>query len=215
MNMNFYVYEHIRNDTGACFYIGKGKGSRCSSSHGRNLYWNKVVNKSNGFKHKIIAANLTEKEAFSFEIAMIDGAKKAGVKLVNVSTGGGGAAGYKHTDQHKDKMKLLMSGASNPMNSLSVRAYQQTQLKEAMNRPEVKAKQSNSRKGMKFSESHIENLRNCHPTKPCVVNGVYYKSLMSASRALNILHGTLKCWMDGTKKRTSKKYVYITECRWI
>jgi len=25
----FYVYEHWRSDTGACFYVGKGRGDGC------------------------------------------------------------------------------------------------------------------------------------------------------------------------------------------
>jgi hypothetical protein len=106
----FYVYEHIRNDTGACFYIGKGKGTRYATPRGRNTYWRRVVNKAGGFTSKIIAANLTEQEAFNFEIAMINGAKAVNCELSNIAKGGLGAAGFTHSIDAKAKISAFNKG---------------------------------------------------------------------------------------------------------
>ena len=41
----FYVYEHLRADTGEVFYVGKGSGHRARCRQGRNPYWRAVANK--------------------------------------------------------------------------------------------------------------------------------------------------------------------------
>ena len=106
---NFYVYQHIRNDTGECFYIGKGKNNRINSVKGRNEYWKNIVNKV-GFHAKLIANNLFEKEALKFETIMIKSAKTIGQCKANILDGGEGCAGYKHTEEHKKKISLIHKG---------------------------------------------------------------------------------------------------------
>lgn len=113
---SFYVYEHIRKDTGACFYIGKGTKLRHSSTAGRSKHWHNITNKTE-IKHNILADNLTEIEAFIFEIKMIESAKKAGIKLCNLTNGGEGVAGYKHTPQAKKRIsnyRLGIVGKNHP-----------------------------------------------------------------------------------------------------
>lgn len=99
----FYVYQHLKANTNAVFYIGKGKGKRCNQKAGRNQYWHRVVNK-HGFVPKIIVDGIDEELAFLCEAELIDKYKKLGVKLVNATDGGEGASGYKHTEEHKEKM---------------------------------------------------------------------------------------------------------------
>lgn len=112
----FYVYEHIRNDTGECFYIGKGTKYRHSSKDGRSKYWHNIVNKF-GYKYNIIADKLTENEAFAFEKAIIKSATEQKIKLCNLTTGGEGISGYKHTEEAKRKIsqiKQTLFGEKNP-----------------------------------------------------------------------------------------------------
>jgi hypothetical protein len=80
----FYVYEHIRRDTGAVFYIGKGHGSRHCSKQYRNQYWHNVVNKAGGFDHRVIFTDSSEDLIFLVEMEKIDQLRKLGVKLVNL-----------------------------------------------------------------------------------------------------------------------------------
>jgi hypothetical protein len=105
----FYVYEHIRNDTGECFYIGKGCGRRYKRSNDRTKWWSNIVNKV-GYTPRIIAKNLTNEEANNFEVLIIKKCKENGIKLINQTNGGGGIVGYKHTKEAKEKIKNAQIG---------------------------------------------------------------------------------------------------------
>jgi len=69
----YYVYFHVRPDTGRIFYIGKGKGRRCFTKRGRNADWHNVVLMNNGsFEVRIALSNLLEVDAFLYEKYLID-----------------------------------------------------------------------------------------------------------------------------------------------
>ena len=109
--MNFYIYQHRKADTNEIFYVGKGKGRRFKQIFGRNDYWHRVVNK-HGFTSEIIKNDLDEELALCAEIECIDVYKRRGIKLVNATDGGEGSSGYKHTEQHKEKLKGNFFGES-------------------------------------------------------------------------------------------------------
>jgi DNA invertase Pin-like site-specific DNA recombinase len=207
------TYAHYKPD-GSMFYIGKGSVSRAHSASGRNVVWKRTVEKHGGFKVEILGRWKTEQEAFDHEIFLIDTIKKMGVPLVNIAEGGLGSAGFRHTDEHKATLSVRMK-VNNPMSDSSMRERQKSAVKAAMNRPDVRRRQSLARIGIKLSESHVESLRNCHPTRPCVINGVEYKSLMEASRMLGIRHGTLYRWLNNPEVKHTGKYAHIVECRWL
>jgi DNA invertase Pin-like site-specific DNA recombinase len=207
------TYAHYKPD-GSMFYIGKGSVSRAHSASGRNVVWKRTVEKHGGFKVEILGRWKTEQEAFDHEIFLIDTIKKMGVPLVNIAEGGLGSAGFRHTDEHKATLSARMK-VNNPMSDSSMRERQKSAVKAAMNRPDVKRRQSLARIGIKLSESHVESLRNCHPTRPCIINGVEYKSLMEASRMLEIRHGTLYRWLNNPEVKHTGKYAHIIECRWL
>jgi len=210
--MQHCTYAHYKPD-GTMFYIGKGSVKRAHSSRGRNIVWKRTVDKYGDFEVKILARWDSEEDAFSHEILLIDSLKELGVPLVNIAAGGFGSTGFRHTEDHKSKLAQRMK-EKNPMASPVSRERQKRSLLVAMNRPEIKQKQRSARLGMKFSASHIESLRNCHPTKACVINGVTYKSLMEASRVLGIRHGTIHRWILRPEIKRGVKYAHITECRW-
>jgi hypothetical protein len=93
----FYVYEHWRPDTNACFYVGKGKGRRAYNFK-RSHHYNNVVNKLSGLgmcvEVKMIESGLYESSAHNLEMALIAQWRGAGVKLVNQTLGGEGVSGY-------------------------------------------------------------------------------------------------------------------------
>jgi len=211
--MSHVTYAHHKPDN-SIFYIGKGSAKRAHSSSGRNVVWNRIVKKHGGFKVQILAQWPTEQEAFDHEIFLIDTFRDMGCQLANIANGGFGSTGFRHTDEHKKNLSLKMK-ANNPMANAELREKQKTAVHIAMQRPDVKRKQSANRIGMKFSASHVESLKNCHPTKPCVINGVEYKSLMEASRQLKIRHGTLHRWLNHPEIQRGAKYSFITECRWL
>ena len=109
--MTFYIYQHRKADTNEIFYVGKGKGTRLNQSKGRNQYWHRVVAK-HGFVAEYIAQNLDEELAFLAEMEAIDVYKRRGIKLVNITEGGEGATGYKHTAEHIANLKGNKNGVT-------------------------------------------------------------------------------------------------------
>jgi hypothetical protein len=104
-----YVYRHIRLDKNEPFYIGIGSDidyKRAFSKHSRNKYWNRIVNVSE-YEVEIIMDDLSKDEAKQKEIEFIAlyGKKinKNG-SLTNISDGGDGNAGGKHTEEAKRKI---------------------------------------------------------------------------------------------------------------
>jgi hypothetical protein len=180
--MHFCTYAHHKPD-GTMFYIGKGSAKRAHSSIGRNVIWKRTVEKHGGFSVEILGRWDSEQEAFDHEIFLIETLRDMGIPLVNIAAGGMGSTGFRHTTEHKASLAKMMR-ERNPMDDPNIRAKQLLALKLAMNRPEVRKHQSEVRLGVKLSDSHIAALRKCHPTKPCIVNGVKYESLMEASRVL-------------------------------
>ena len=104
-----YTYAHSKPD-GTIFYIGKGIGRRAYSKN-RNDYWKRIVAKY-GYEVQILAHWDTEAEALDHEVLLIACMKDMGIELCNLTNGGEGATGYKHSEQHKDKLKGNSFGSS-------------------------------------------------------------------------------------------------------
>ena len=104
-----YTYAHLKPD-GTIFYIGKGIGRRAYSKN-RNDYWKRIVAKY-GYEVQILAYWDTEEEALDHEVLLISCMKDMKIELCNFTNGGEGATGYKHTNEHKTKLKGNSYGAS-------------------------------------------------------------------------------------------------------
>ena len=108
----FYVYEHIRPDTGAIFYVGKGSGWRSGITQYRNIYWKNVVSKAGGFIVRKIVENIDEELAFLAEQERIDQLKRFDIKLTNLTDGGEG--GVNPSQETRQKMSGAKKGEKNP-----------------------------------------------------------------------------------------------------
>lgn len=109
----YYVYLH-KKPNGEVFYVGKGKGSRAHSPHGRNPYWKAVVNKY-GYFVEIVQSGLQEWYAYELEeqLTYYYGLKQDGGTLTNLCYGGGGNNGYVFTEAAKIRISEKLSGISN------------------------------------------------------------------------------------------------------
>lgn len=107
----FYTYAHYKPDN-SVFYIGKGRCNRAFDKVSRSKKWKAIV-QTGGHKVEILAHWPTEQEAFEHEIFLIDCFRSMGNPLVNVSKGGYGASGYRHTAEYVEHMKSIMSGTGN------------------------------------------------------------------------------------------------------
>lgn len=104
----FYVYLHeFANKT---FYIGKGKGKRAFKYSKRNEYWKRLEAKYGLPKVTFLYENIDEISAFELEIKTINEFIGMGIKLCNLTSGGEGLSGFKHSDKTKLKCSLANKG---------------------------------------------------------------------------------------------------------
>ena len=95
------------------FYIGKGLLRRAKElRHGRNKYHQNIVAKY-GVENiiiKIIDRDLTEEQAHSRECDLIRAFRAVGYQLANLTDGGEGLAGFKHSLESIAKMSTALKG---------------------------------------------------------------------------------------------------------
>lgn len=95
------LYYHTNIKTGVIFYVGIGATlKRPYSKFNRSSWWNNYVKKYGGFNVTIIKNDITYDQALKFEKVHI---KKHKAKLVNMTDGGRGAIGWKHSEQAKQR----------------------------------------------------------------------------------------------------------------
>lgn len=153
----YYVYEHWRPDTGACFYVGKGKGKRAwDLKRMRNKHFCAVVAKlaraGMAVDVRVIARDLAEEDALQLEIKTI--ALRRTPALTNLTEGGDGmtrptaATRAKISASQKQRFKRPEELAK-----LSARA------KGRPTSAATKAKLSRALCGRKLTEEHKLRLR--------------------------------------------------------
>ena len=102
----YYTYAYLRED-GTPYYIGKGIGNRAYKKGRRTFY------PPSKKRILILKNNLTEEKAFKHEIYMIAvfGRKDLGTGILrNLTNGGEGSSGYKHTPERLEKISNLNKG---------------------------------------------------------------------------------------------------------
>lgn len=110
----FYVYEHWRPDRDECFYVGKGKGGRANElRHNRSRLHKfiqaKLSRLGTAVEVRVVAAGLSEPEAFAMERERIAFWRADGADLANWTNGGEGPSGYKQTPEHRQRRAAAKS----------------------------------------------------------------------------------------------------------
>ncbi len=116
--MKFYVYRHIRLDTGEPFYVGKGSGFRAYDMKWQRNKYHHAIQGVSEVKAQIIADGLSEQEAFDLEVETITVYKCLGYCSANFTAGGTGGAtrtGQKHTEETKRKISVTLQGKKHTM----------------------------------------------------------------------------------------------------
>jgi hypothetical protein len=204
MTTDYLVYTHTRLDTNQVFYIGKGKVGRIRQTSNRNKYWQNIVKKCNGFKSDILAGNLTEKEALSFEILMIKKLRESGLKLCNLTNGGDGTSGLKHSAETRALFSKQRKGRPSPTKGIKFSAERIEFMRQVhLGRKQSEEWKQNAAKakiGRNVSKETREKIANSHRGKKlsieryycslkpviCLTTKEWFISIAEASRKFNI-----------------------------
>jgi hypothetical protein len=110
----FCVYAH-KKPNGVIFYIGIGNKERPYYKFRKNKHWMSIIKKYPDYIVEILHENLDWKTACEFEVKLISEYKRKtdGGTLCNITLGGDGAYGLKHTNETKEKLKILSTGNKN------------------------------------------------------------------------------------------------------
>lgn len=106
MLAEYYVYQYLRKD-GSPYYIGKGKGGRVTR---KRKY---IVVPDDRSLIQYVAVKLFEHEAHLLETKLIAlyGRKDLGTGILrNLTDGGEGTSGHKHSEESKQKMREAKQG---------------------------------------------------------------------------------------------------------
>lgn len=220
MRTDYLVYTHTRPDTNTIFYVGKGTTKRMKCKTNRNIHWQRIVNKANGFKYDVLAKNLTEQEALSFEILMIKKMKEAGFSLCNMTNGGDGVSGFKHSPEMCEAQRQRMLGVTpwNKGKPASLEAIEKMRLSKLGKKQSLEhiAKCAESRKGKKYSEAHCKAISESLKGKKmpvdsqitkykkviCLESGKIYKSVTEAAKELNLYTTNISKVCKGQLQKT-------------
>jgi group I intron endonuclease len=110
----FYAYIHAKPgavDASGIFYVGKGKNARIHDYSHRNRHHKNIVAKYG--KENILAGRIDcsdEAIAMLLEQGLIKCLRRMGVKLANVTAGGEGLTGHKHSEATRQKMREAALG---------------------------------------------------------------------------------------------------------
>jgi len=159
MENKFYAYKHIRPDTGKVFYVGKGHGPRAWDFAARNNHHKNIVAKlrRNGMEPivHIVRDNMSERCAFVLERILIAIYKEEGAKLANLSNGGEGPSGYRHTEEARKKIAEASAKRVHTPESIAKRVAKRKGYRPT---PETILKLSESHKGYKWTDEQRKNF---------------------------------------------------------
>ena len=148
ISKNIYcVYEHWRPDKNLPFYVGKGNPKRArTTDRGKNAYHTNIVKKLKRLglevEIKIVSDEMHEKDAFTLEVERIAHWRAVGIKLANLSDGGEGPSGLRHTEEWKRAQSERLRG--------------RPRSKEACEKTALKLR------GIPLSEEHRKKLSDSH-----------------------------------------------------
>lgn len=107
--------------SGQPFYVGKGTGNRCHAHENEAKYYVKRKSLKLGKIRKLLSLGMSpiivkveegvsDKQAIDLECFLIAEMRDSGIPLTNMTDGGDGAQGYKHTDEYRKMMSEKWAG---------------------------------------------------------------------------------------------------------
>ncbi len=211
---NFYTYELCSSASPWLpFYVGKGFGNRMyvhKSKALKGTHYNKylqnkilkILKEGNNIYYHKFNDNVSERIAFEVEKVAIETFRSIGVKLCNLTDGGEGLSGYKHTKKEIQKMSKNNKGKHTGPRSEEIKQKLRGKNNARYGKPAWN-------KGLKiqYSKETIRKIKeanknNNHRSIPVKIINLHnkinteYKSILEASKfsvySLSSLHRALK-----------------------
>ena len=229
------VYLH-KKPNGEVFYVGIGNIKRPFWKFRDNPHWNNVVKKHPDYIIEIISQDLDWETACELETKLISEYKRKidGGNLCNITLGGDGAKGLKHSEETKQRLKELSTGNKNCVgykHSEETRNNMRLSHIGNKNSEEARLKISLAQKGRKGRESdrlnslkaHEKNRGRIHSEeeklrrrlalrkslgKPIEVNGIRYELIIDYCNEFNINRSTVQARLRDVK---NKNFNYIKD----
>lgn len=218
----YYVYRHIRPDTGQVFYVGLGKNrrdtyryERAYAKHDGNSFWMNIVNKLGGnYITEIMMEfnDLEECKQKEIELIALYGRRNKNIgTLVNLTDGGDGLAGFIATEEYRQKKREQVSNGKHPNFGKKLSAETCRRKSEALKGTR------HFMYGKTLSDEWKDNIRKSkygsgnpmfgkcgeqhHRAKVIInlENGIVYFGINEAAKAHNINPKTLYQYIDGTR----------------
>lgn len=165
MNATYFAYVHARPETldaTGIFYIGKGNARRANSIKVRNRYHGFVVKKYG--EKNILKGSLecsSEATAFDLERGLIKCLKRMSVQLTNMSDGGEGPSGMKHTAETRKQYSEQRRGnqyAKGMKHSEETKKHLSDKMREVYATTDVKKRIGEKLKGNTHLMGHVHSL---------------------------------------------------------
>lgn len=199
MNNNYIVYMHTSPSNKKYIGITSQAPNRRWRKNGEgykdHVYFWRAIQKYgwNNFKHEILFANLTKKEAEQKEIDLIAYYNSNNADFgYNMSVGGeSGSKGYKYTDEQKKHMSEVHKGEKNGMygkhhTKETIEKERTIHLRENLSESTI-YKMSMAKKGKKRDRQAVEKQIETISNKViCLETSVTYSGTKEAGRLNNI-----------------------------
>lgn len=205
-----YLYRHIRIDKNEPFYIGIGGDTnykRAFSLRNRNKHWKNITNKTK-YKVDIILDGLTWLEACEKEKEFIKIYKRIcdGGILCNITLGGEGVYGLKHSEKSKKLMSVQRKGRKQSEESKLKRSKSMKGINNPNYGKTISDQQKKiiglSQKGRKKSIEEKEAIYS--KTRKKVLDektNIIYNSIKEAADYFNVHLTTMSRWTKNPNKK--------------
>lgn len=217
----YYTYIHLRPDTNAVFYVGRGKGKRAYHPYNRNRHWQNVVKKNKGvFDVVIVDTDLTHLESAKKEIELIAFYERH--TLTNLSDGGEGNNGWMPSEETRSKIsnwhkgKVVSESTRQKISQVvtgTIKGPRPEHVKQKISA--ANSGNGNGMFGRKITEEAKQKQRDKltgsqnYLAKPIInlQTGIFYDTLQQASDSIGIKRGTLWAMIAG-RNNNKTSFIY-------
>lgn len=218
----FYVYEWYITETNEVFYVGKGTARRYKEHKRRNKMFLDIYN-THKCDVRIVKDKLSEKEAFDYEIELINYYRtETSFRLSNVEDGGYQDTPYRHYSEEEklewrkrsslSKKGKINQGKNNPMYGRSYLDNKTDKEKEIIRQKQRlhnlgKKRSIESRKKMSEKAKKRECKLPPHPSKPCAIRDKETKKIVKTYEKISDAYGN-EFGVKGNLSRKAKGIVH-------